>query len=78
MSMPEKCSKHVEDNSVTNILVMNKENCALKLVDEITLQTCILLVGLLLYSTIDCFVTANCSCFHLFFKWEVYHMNGLV
>jgi len=29
------CSKHVEDNSVTNILLMNKENCALKLVDEI-------------------------------------------
>ena len=28
------CSKHVEDNSVTNILLMNKENCALKLVDE--------------------------------------------
>ena len=27
--------KHVEDNSVTNILLMNKENCALKLVDEI-------------------------------------------
>ena len=25
----------VEDNSVTNILLMNKENCALKLVDEI-------------------------------------------
>ena len=24
-----------EDNSVTNILLMNKENCALKLVDEI-------------------------------------------
>ena len=32
-----QCSKHVEDNSVTNILLMNKENCALKLVDEITL-----------------------------------------
>ena len=30
-------SKHVEDNSVTNILLMNKENCALKLVDEIIL-----------------------------------------
>ena len=29
--------KHVEDNSVTNILLMNKENCALKLVDEIIL-----------------------------------------
>ena len=29
--------KHVEDNSVTNILLMNKENCALKLVDEITI-----------------------------------------
>jgi len=27
--------KHVEDNSVTDILLMNKENCALKLVDEI-------------------------------------------
>ena len=26
--------KNVEDNSVTNILLMNKENCALKLVDE--------------------------------------------
>ena len=26
----------MEDNSVTNILLMNKENCALKLVDEIT------------------------------------------
>ena len=26
-----------EDNSVTNILLMNKENCALKLVDEIIL-----------------------------------------
>ena len=25
------------DNSVTNILLMNKENCALKLVDEIIL-----------------------------------------
>ena len=25
-------------NSVTNILLMNKENCALKLVDEIILQ----------------------------------------
>ena len=31
------CSKHVEDNSVTNILLTNKENCALKLVDEIIL-----------------------------------------
>ena len=31
------CSIHVEDNSVTNILLMNKENCALKLVDEIIL-----------------------------------------
>ena len=30
-------SKHVEDNSVTNILLVNKENCALKLVDEIIL-----------------------------------------
>ena len=29
--------KRVEDNSVTNILSMNKENCALKLVDEIIL-----------------------------------------
>ena len=29
------CSKHVEDNSVKNIVLMNKENCALKLVDEI-------------------------------------------
>ena len=27
----------VKDNSVTNILLMNKENCALKLVDEIIL-----------------------------------------
>ena len=27
-------SKHVEGNSITNILLMNKENCALKLVDE--------------------------------------------
>ena len=25
----------VEDNSVTNILLMNKDNCALNLVDEI-------------------------------------------
>ena len=31
------CSKHVEDNSVTNILLTNKENCALKLVNEINL-----------------------------------------
>ena len=30
-------SKHVEDNNVTNILLTNKENCALKLVDEIIL-----------------------------------------
>ena len=30
-------SKHVEDNSVTNILLTNKENCALKLVNEIIL-----------------------------------------
>ena len=30
-------SKNVEDNGVTNILLMNKENCALKLVDEIIL-----------------------------------------
>ena len=29
--------KHVEDNNVTDILLMNKENCALKLVDEIIL-----------------------------------------
>ena len=29
--------KNVEDNNVTNILLMNKENCALKLVDEIIL-----------------------------------------
>ena len=28
---------HSEDNSVTNILLMNKENGALKLVDEIIL-----------------------------------------
>ena len=27
--------KHVEDNNVTNILLTNKENCALNLVDEI-------------------------------------------
>ena len=27
--------KNVEDNSVTNILLMNKENCVLKLVDKI-------------------------------------------
>ena len=26
------------DNSVTNILLMNKENCAIKLVDEISLR----------------------------------------
>jgi len=38
------------------------------------LQTCLLLVGLFLYSTIDCFVTAHCSCFQLFFKWEGYHV----
>jgi len=31
------CSKHVEDNNVTGILFVNKENCALKLVDEINL-----------------------------------------
>ena len=31
------CSKHVKYNSVTNILLMNKENCTLKLVDEIIL-----------------------------------------
>jgi len=30
--------EHVEDNSVTNILLMNKENCASKLVDEIILE----------------------------------------
>ena len=30
-------SKHVEDNSVTNVLLVNKENCALKLVDELIL-----------------------------------------
>ena len=30
-------TKIVEDNSVTNILLMNKENCALKLADEIIL-----------------------------------------
>ena len=30
-------SKHVEDNNVTNILLTNKENCALKFVDEIIL-----------------------------------------
>ena len=29
--------KNVEDNNVTNILLMNKENCALKLVVEIIL-----------------------------------------
>ena len=29
--------KHVEDNSVTDTLLMNKENCALKLVDKIIL-----------------------------------------
>ena len=29
--------KHVEDKSVTNILLVNKENCALRLVDEIIL-----------------------------------------
>ena len=34
MLMLETCQ---EDNSVTNILLMNKENCALKLVDEIIL-----------------------------------------
>ena len=31
--------KNVEDNNVTNILLMNKENCALKLVDEIILYS---------------------------------------
>ena len=34
---PRHVSKHVEDNSTTNILLMDKENCALKLVDEIIL-----------------------------------------
>ena len=34
---PVHWSKHVEDNSVTNIFLTNKENCALKLVDEIIL-----------------------------------------
>ena len=34
MLMLETC---FEDNSVTNILLMNKENCALKFVDEIIL-----------------------------------------
>ena len=29
--------KRVENNSVTNILLMDKENCALKLVNEIIL-----------------------------------------
>ena len=29
--------RHVEDNNVTNILFVNKEYCALKLVDEIIL-----------------------------------------
>ena len=33
MLMLETC----RDNSVTNTLLMNKENCALKLVDEIIL-----------------------------------------
>ena len=33
-------SIHVEDNSVTNIFSMNKENCALKLVDEIIPYNC--------------------------------------
>ena len=28
----------MEDNNVTNILLKNKENCALKLVDEIILR----------------------------------------
>ena len=34
------CTVHwlSEDNNVTNILLMNKENCALKLVDEIILS----------------------------------------
>ena len=32
-----QCSKHVEGNCVTNILLINRENCALKLVDEIIL-----------------------------------------
>jgi hypothetical protein len=32
------------------------------------LPTCILLLGLLLYSTIDFFVTAKCNCFQQFFK----------
>ena len=31
------CWKYVEDNSVIDMLLMNKENCALKLVDEIIL-----------------------------------------
>ena len=34
-SAPNQCT--VEDNNVTNILLMNKENFALKLVDEIIL-----------------------------------------
>ena len=33
----QKNLKNVEDNNVTNILLMNKENCALKLVYEIIL-----------------------------------------
>ena len=32
----------MEDNSVKNILLMNKENCALKLVDEIILYLALL------------------------------------
>jgi len=41
LSQPVYCADVYRDNSVTNILLMNKENCALKLVDEITLYTCV-------------------------------------
>ena len=35
LTCPSSGGKNVEDNSVTNILLINKENSALKLVDEI-------------------------------------------
>ena len=49
----------MEDNSATNILLMNKENCALKLVDEIILYYDALTIVVCLMSLVECCEAGN-------------------
>ena len=77
--------KHVEDNSVTNILLMNKENCALKLVDEIILPNINKHRNLQVYvSTISALITffvilyQDCSLLRFIFAFKEFDLGCTV